>query len=433
MNDIELDKIIQNYKDNELDKALELLGKVKKENVNQIQNLKIYSLIYFKKKEWKKYLDTCFKLLPQLGLKHEILCNMGVAKFQMGKINESIIFYKNAIKENEYYGLAYENLAISYNEIGMLEAAIENFVKSLKLNPSNIRCKLNLINVLNFITPQNNLNNNILKKNEEIIKLANKFKSNQIYEQANIKKFLDRVDRILIEEDDLFHLDTQIVKKNSNNLNCKRHLKIFEEHEIIPKFCFDCYKVQVIMYNVIDLIKLSFLFNEIYLENNNIRKCMVEIRSKVEGNYKGYIYCNSSLEAQKIKHILENKIRKIGIFKKKIELKHGCSEYYDKYPDYKKINFNKEQEMTYKKKWSKIENIFDNKIPTRENRDLKKYCETTGKVNLSDVLVIKNWINYAKIIGDSSYKLIYNKEISKTFLNQKIANQSELRKIKITN
>ena len=109
-------------------------------------------------------------------------------------------------------------------------------------------------------------------------------------------------------------------------------------------------------------------------------------------------------------------------------MKHGCSEYYDKYPDYKKINFNKEQEMTYKKKWSKIENIFDNKIPTRENRDLKKYCETTGKVNLSDVLVIKNWINYAKIIGDSSYK-----EISKTFLNQKIANQSELRKIKITN
>ena len=114
-------------------------------------------------------------------------------------------------------------------------------------------------------------------------------------------------------------------------------------------------------------------------------------------------------------------------------MKHGCSEYYDKYPDYKKINFNKEQEMTYKKKWSKIENIFDNKIPTRENRDLKKYCETTGKVNLSDVLVIKNWINYAKIIGDSSYKLIYNKEISKTFLNQKIGDKSELRKVKITN
>ena len=27
-------------------------------------------------------------------------------------------------------------------------------------------------------------------------------------------------------------------------------------------------------------------------------------------------------------------------------------------------------------------------------------------INLADVLIIKNWINYAKLIGDNSYKNI---------------------------
>ena len=58
--------------------------------------------------------------------------------------------------------------------------------------------------------------------------------------------------------------------------------------------------------NVIDLIKLSFLFKNLKLENNNTRKCMVEIRNEISGNYKGYIYCEG-IRVQKNYEIIKKK------------------------------------------------------------------------------------------------------------------------------
>ena len=48
-------------------------------------------------------------------------------------------------------------------------------------------------------------------------------------------------------------------------------------------------------------------------------------------------------------------------------------------------------------------------------------------INLSDVLIIKNWINYAYFIGDSSYKKIYDKKINNTFMNSALHNQLDFR------
>ena len=51
------------------------------------------------------------------------------------------------------------------------------------------------------------------------------------------------------------------------DLNCKRHI-IFEEKEIIPKFCFGCYKVQVDVTTVMDLICLAALFYKSEFESD---------------------------------------------------------------------------------------------------------------------------------------------------------------------
>ena len=67
---------------------------------------------------------------------------------------------------------------------------------------------------------------------------------------------------------------------------------IFKQHKIIPEFCFGCYKVQVEVESIIELIKLFLVFNKLDLENNNTRKCMVELRNNVSGFYKGLIYCS---------------------------------------------------------------------------------------------------------------------------------------------
>ena len=49
-------------------------------------------------------------------------------------------------------------------------------------------------------------------------------------------------------------------------------------------------------------------------------------------------------------------------------------------------------------------------------------------LNLSDILIIKNWINYAFIIGDDSYKKLYSKNFNNNFLNAILNNQLNFRK-----
>ena len=123
-----------------------------------------------------------------------------------------------------------------------------------------------------------------------------------------LKETINQSDNIIKKYyKNLFFDETQIYRKNSQNLNCNRHFKVFKKFNIIPKFCFSCYKVQINLKNVIDLIKLYFVFDKINLENNNTRKCAIELRDKVKGNYKGYIYCGELNEAMKVKEKL-NKI-----------------------------------------------------------------------------------------------------------------------------
>ena len=48
----------------------------------------------------------------------------------------------------------------------------------------------------------------------------------------------------------------QIYRKNSIDLGCYRHKGIFNEFNIIPKFCFSCFKIQIEPKNVMELFKL---------------------------------------------------------------------------------------------------------------------------------------------------------------------------------
>ena len=51
-----------------------------------------------------------------------------------------------------------------------------------------------------------------------------------------------------------------------------------------------------------------------------------------------------------------------------------------------------------------------------------------NKFNLPDFLIIKNWLIYAKIIGDASYKKIIKFDINDENFNQLQKEQIRLRK-----
>ena len=75
------------------------------------------------------------------------------------------------------------------------------------------------------------------------------------------------------------------------------------------------YKVQVEPNTIIDLINLLMIFDQLQLKGNNIRKCMIELRSNIPGFYKGLIYCSGIDEAnliyEQLLRILHEKINEI--------------------------------------------------------------------------------------------------------------------------
>ena len=116
----------------------------------------------------------------------------------------------------------------------------------------------------------------------------------------------------------------------------------------------------------------------------------------------------------------------------KITLKHGCSEFYESYPKFEKININNNEEFKYNNTWEAFEKIIDSREPKRIEADKKIWSQSVRGINLSDILIINNWISYAQIIGDESYKKIYDKKLNNNFIEKLLENQLEFRNQSLT-
>lgn len=421
-------KILDHLNKQEFDFALEKIQNLSIKFPNDLTLNKLFASTYFKKSDWHNAIKYNKKILLNGKDKYLTYINIGVAYFKLGEIHKSIKAYKRSIEDNSNFEMAYNNLAISYIEIGLYEEAFINFIKTLKVNKTNNFAKKNLIYLLNFINPINVEDHDFIEINYKIKKLVNKLEGSNKNKIDFLKETINLSDNIIKKYyKNLFFDETQIYRKNSQNLNCKRHFKVFKKFNIIPKFCFSCYKVQINLRSVIDLIKLYFIFDKINLENNNTRKCVIELRDKVKGNYKGYIYCSELIEAMKIKEEFNTILINEKLNKFKIEIKHGCTEYYNSYPKFKKINFEGKQEFNYNENWHKQEDIIDKLEPIRSEENKKILIQSSKGINLSDILIIKNWISYAYIIGDHSYKKIYTNHIDISFLSNILQNQINFR------
>ena len=428
-NSKEFNEIVKNLNDKNFSKALKKIDLISKKYLNENIILKLYAITYFNLMEWEKAIEYFKKSLNFEQAKYKIYTNIGVSYFKLGKINQSIEAFKNSIEENPSFGLAYNNLGVSYLELGMFDKAVDQFISALKLNDSDDVAKTKLINTFNLIRPKANDKHQLIKINNKINNLVKDNDINSGYHNNYIKILLEESNKLINRYMKNLSLnETQIFRKNSENLNCGRHFKVFNEFNVIPKYCFGCYKIQINLKTVVDLIKLFLIFNKIKLKRNNIRKCIIENRNKIQGNYKGYIYCKEITEAETIKKMINEIIAQEDIEVDNISLKHGCSEFYESYPEFKKINPNNEKQMKYDNKWKSFEEIIDSREPKRIDEDKKIFSKSIEGINLSDILIINNWISYAQIIGDESYKKVYDKKIENVFVNKFLEDQLEFRK-----
>ena len=420
----QIDAVKLSIQQKKYDRALELLNTISNKESNLDLVNRIRASVYLYKKDWKKSLLYYQKIDNKNNF--NISNNMGVAFYKLGKFVEASAMFKEAISFNNKYIPAYENLSLTQKLLGNYELSINCILQGLKLMPNNNKIKNYLIDILNYFEPLNE-ENYIINIDKKIRKLDSLNKKKLINDET-IKDILNQSEKILKESNVNFNFnETQIFRRNKIDLNCKRHLDIFTTHKIIPKFCFSCFKVQITLDNILDLIKLYFYFNNVNLKNNNIRKCVVELRKKVDGNYKGYIFSDSLQDAKEIEEKLNNELQNEKIYLNKIEIKRGCTEYYDEFELYKDINQNV-YNIIYKEDWTDIEKRFDEKHFISKINDEKVYNNTLNKFNLTDFLIIKNWLLYAKIIDDDSYKKIIKFDINDKNFDQFQKEQIKLRK-----
>ena len=102
------------------------------------------------------------------------------------------------------------------------------------------------INLLTEYVPTTSLLNPTIVAHQELRKISLRHNNSEVKSDKHIVKIVSEIQKIL--DNDAINVETkesQIFRRNSVDLNCNRHMSVFNTHSIIPEFCFGCYKVQV--------------------------------------------------------------------------------------------------------------------------------------------------------------------------------------------
>ena len=372
----------------------------KEEIINQAFKFHSKGNIQKAEKYYQYFIDRGFS-------DHNVFSNYGVILKNLGKLKEAELFQRKAIQIKPDYADAYSNLGVIMNDLGKLKEAELSQLKAIELDPKKKSIKNNLITLLTIYEPKVTSSNLLYVINEEFKNLSLRKTDNyMITDREVIQLYKNGLEIYRKYNLDLETPLSQIYKQNEINLNCDRHMLIFNQKKIIPEFCFGCYKVQVEVNSIIELIKLFLVFNQLKLKNNNTRKSIIETRPNISGFYKGLIYCLGLTEAleisKKLNVYIQNNIR-IDLISK---VKRGCSEYPLEFPQYKEIKISGNQPMNYNEKWRIIEKEIDN-----GKKEWGKYSNSIKGFNLNNFLIMRNWVAYAQRIGDQSVNTITNEII----------------------
>ena len=330
--------------------------------------------------------------------------NRGSALIGKGDPEAAVDSYKKALEINPNFAEGYNNLGVALSNSSVPSKAVDSYSRALKINPGYTDAKLNLVSLLTSYNSKDEHQNLIVTANNAIRKIDITSNSQNIISDDHVISIISKSSNYI----SVYNLEiktavSQTFRRNSVGLNCSRHMSIFKKHDVIPEFCFGCYKVQVEPRSVLELVKLFVVFDQLKLKDNNTRKCMVELRPTIPGFYKGLIYCSSLKQANQIAGYLDQMVLKSigpGLTAK---VKRGCSEYPVSFPEYKQINNVGPQLMNYNEDWKVIEDEYDKKNSTSAKENIRP---TLSGLNLSDVLAMEKWVDYARGIGDTSADLI---------------------------
>lgn len=216
---------------------------------------------------------------------------------------------------------------------------------------------------------------------------------------------------------------------NGEELNCGIRMLLFKEENIISRACQDCYKVQILPQDLAALMHTHFIIRGLKLPRDNAGKCMIELREDIPNPYKGYIYCESENEAMLCLELVQKALNTFGISNVYCGISHGCSEYGQKYPEYKYSSDGTHRLFERPASWDQTESEFISRKPIEPPQP--HWADYSNqRITIKDIVAFRAWVNYAEIIGDDSCKIFLDKSTPKApeYFTARIRMQAQQRR-----
>lgn len=345
--------------------------------------------------------------------------NLGVALQTLGHLDDAVASYRKALVIKPEHTGARCNLAIALNGQGNADEAVQILQTALEKHPGSTPFTDCLIDILNYKTPNAEVRGGYAKAQEALQQVTLKDIGTPTITDEAVHQLYQQCNTIL----DSYGVsgltsNTQLYRGAIIDRGCARHMKVFDTFNIIPEYCFGCYKILIETQTVLNLIKLMVVFDNLELPSDNTRKCHIEVRPKISGTYKGLIYCQSLEEAKELSKVIQTIVAEKISKDIPVSVKRGCSEYPVAYPEYGHIGNNGTPMMSYNEEWREKEEYID------ENFVEHKYPPVSDTHNhvgftLRDALVMRTWLAYAAAIEDLSYLKVSGSPVPKLQINDR--------------
>ena len=267
----EINVLISLYKSRKYKVTIEKIKILSKEFKNVAFLFNLMGMAQINLNEYENSIFSFKKALEIDAYFAEAYNNLATSYINLGEFQKAIDKLKLAIDIKPEYSNAYNNLASAYSDLGDYENALISFNKLLKINPKYPKIEENIIKLLTFYNPKNYKLNEITQLDYLIKKIKLNHGKKEILDEDVIKIYKE-ADRLVSNKLDNLKYDfSQIWRRNDTDLNCTRHFTIFRNFNVIPEYCFSCFKVQIEMSSITALFKLFLVFNDLNLNNNKSR------------------------------------------------------------------------------------------------------------------------------------------------------------------
>ena len=238
--------------------TLNQLVQLDAKNQTALQNL---ASNYNKNREIDLAIKTYRKLLHINSSHIPALINLGIILKNIGEIDEAIELFENALLINDKLPHAYNNLSGCYLIKENFKKAEEMVNQALKLDENFPDALINYLNLIRVYNPEST-STNISQLNKKVSLIADNFAFKKKLEDKKVIEFIQAIRPNIQEFTRTFSIgDQQVMIRNdkSLNLDCGHRMDLFNNLNIISEFCMSCYKIQITVPNLLNLIKLLLI------------------------------------------------------------------------------------------------------------------------------------------------------------------------------